>query len=111
MKCHIFSLAIPARENMWHFVMFRENIFHASRKTKKYHEKRKNILLFFVLWLLFNQLLFFLSTINACFSFDKVKFTSTFENGNILCQLSQHGQEGNTLLFYNQLHSKSNPGL
>jgi hypothetical protein len=35
-KCHIFSLAVPARENMWHFIMFRENKFHISRKTKKY---------------------------------------------------------------------------
>jgi hypothetical protein len=35
-KCHIFSLAVPARENMWHFIMSRENIFHISLKQKKY---------------------------------------------------------------------------
>jgi hypothetical protein len=33
-KYHIFSLAVPARENMWHFIMFRENIFHISLKQK-----------------------------------------------------------------------------
>jgi hypothetical protein len=26
---------VPARENMWHFIMFRENIFHISLKRKK----------------------------------------------------------------------------
>jgi hypothetical protein len=36
-NCHIFSLAVPARENMWQFIMFRENINHISRKTKTYH--------------------------------------------------------------------------
>jgi hypothetical protein len=34
-KCHIFSRAGTASENMWHFIMLRENIFHISRKTKK----------------------------------------------------------------------------
>jgi hypothetical protein len=33
-KCHIFSLDIPARENMWHFIMLSENIFHFSLKQK-----------------------------------------------------------------------------
>jgi hypothetical protein len=34
---YIFSLnTVPARENMWHFIMFRENIFHITLKRKKY---------------------------------------------------------------------------
>jgi hypothetical protein len=31
-KCHIFSLAVPVRENVWHFNKSRENIFHISLK-------------------------------------------------------------------------------
>jgi hypothetical protein len=34
-KCHIFSRAGTASENMWHFIMLSENIYHISRKTKK----------------------------------------------------------------------------
>jgi hypothetical protein len=35
-KCHTFSLAVQARENMWHCIMFCENIFHISIKRNKY---------------------------------------------------------------------------
>jgi hypothetical protein len=31
----MFSLTVSAREIMWHFIMFRENIFHISLKQKK----------------------------------------------------------------------------
>jgi hypothetical protein len=34
-KWHIFSRAGTASENMWHFIMLSENIYHISRKTKK----------------------------------------------------------------------------
>jgi hypothetical protein len=34
-KCHIISRAETSSENMWHFMMLSENIYHISRKTKK----------------------------------------------------------------------------
>jgi hypothetical protein len=64
-KCHIFSLAVPARENMWHFIMFREHIFHISRKRKNNLLKsdyRTKELLFHIYWY-FRQLYCFVPVI------------------------------------------------
>jgi hypothetical protein len=34
-KCHIFSRAGTASENMWHFIMLSENVYHISQKKRE----------------------------------------------------------------------------
>jgi hypothetical protein len=60
-KCHIFSLAVPAREYMWHFIMFCESIFHMSLKQKisnEYMDMKACAMWFRKLFMVLNMYLF-----------------------------------------------------